>query len=322
MYSVHQTEPAGEKTVQEKGVEVVVASSLPRSGSTLLAQILSSANNSVLFFEPLSHYHKVPCFRNGSCVPGFIESLFECAFDDTFDAWLKGKGLFVEYYHPAVARCFQWPREGSSVCRRRLDLRALCRGARVKVVKVIRSRLAWLAALLEAPHIKVIHLTRDPRGALPSISRMGWNASPSRRCADLNADLDSYASLRARHPGRIIQVSLEELSLNPVAATRTLFRFLSGSSLLEESTQAFLAEHTNASHAWPNEANMDTHRNSAREAEAWRTRVPARQLRALEQEPQCRAATARLGRGLVHAPRNIASSAVRLQGTTTRVPKA
>lgn len=298
MYSVHHSILVGEKTVEEKGLEVVVVSSMPRSGSTLLAQILASTNNSVLFFEPLSLYRKVPCFQNGSCVPRFIESLFECTFDDKFDTWLKGKGMFVDYYHPSVARCFQWPREGSSMCRRQLDLRALCGRASIKVVKLIRARLAWMTALLDTSRVKIIHLTRDPRGALASISRMGWNASPSRRCADLNADLDTYVSLRSRHPRRVIQVSLEELSSNPAKATQTVFHFLFGSSVLGETTQLFLSEHTNASHAWPNEGNMDTHRNSPREAETWRRKVSARQLHAVEQEPRCRTAIARLG----HAP--------------------
>lgn len=308
-----------EKHGKEGEVEVAVVSSMPRSGSTLLAQILASPSNSVLFFEPLSYYHKVPCFQNGSCVANSIKALFDCVFDDQFDAWLKEKDLFVEYYHPSVARCFLWPRVGSSACRRQLDLRALCRGARVKVVKVIRSRLSWLETLLDSSRVKIIHLTRDPRGALASISRMGWKSNPSRRCADLNADLDSYASLSARYPGRINQVSLEELSQNPVEVTRNLFHFLSKDSVIGEPTKKFLSEHTNASHAWPNEGNMDTHRNSAQELEAWRVSVTERQLLSVEQDPQCRAAITRLGHILFHTVENARNFSVYLRGTTTTI---
>lgn len=306
---------------EEKRVEVVVISSLPRSGSTLLAQILAKPNNAVLFFEPLSHYQKVPCFRDGSCVADFMASLFRCTFDDKFDAWLKGKGLFVGYYHSFVERCFQWPKEGSTTCRRRLDLRALCRGARVKVVKVIRSRLAWLEALLNGKsNVKIIYLTRDPRGSLVSISRMGWDSLPARRCAALVADLDAYSSLRASHPDRIIRLSLEEFSQYPFQTTQRLFHFLYGSAVLDDSTRRFVFEHTNASRAWPNYGNMDTHRNSARELESWRKSMTSRQLLEVEQEQLCREAITRLGHTLFTTLDNATNFNISLYLNTSTVP--
>lgn len=296
-------------------------SSLPRSGSTLLAQILSISNNSVLFFEPLSHYQKVPCFQDGSCIPDFMSSLFGCTFDNKFDAWLKGKGLFVGYYHPFVDRCFQWPKEGSTACRRRLDLRSLCRSARVKVIKVIRSRLAWLAALLNGKsNVKIIYLTRDPRGSLVSISRMGWDSHPFRRCAALIADLDAYSSLHTSHPKRIIRLSLEEFSLNPFQTTQRIFHFVYGSSVLDDSVRNFLSEHTNASRTWPNYGNMDTHRSSAQDLESWRKSVTNRQLRAVEQEQLCRVAITRLGHTLFTTLENTRNLSISLHLKTTTVP--
>ncbi|XP_063883001.1 uncharacterized protein LOC135112516 [Scylla paramamosain] len=312
--------PADEANWKKKVVEVVVVSSLPRSGSTLLAQVIAAANNSVLFFEPLARYQKVPCFKNGSCITDFVSSLFYCTFDDKFDVWLKGKGLFIGYYHPSVDRCFQWPREGSSTCRRRLDLRALCRGASVKVVKVIRSRLAWLAALLNRSNVKIIYLTRDPRASLASINRMGWDSLPSRRCAALTADLDAYTSLRVSHPDRITRLSLEEFSRNPIHTTQRIFDFLLGSSVLNDSVRRFLWEHTNTSRSWPNDGNMDTHRSSMREVEAWRGSVTRSQLREVEAEPACRAAITRLGHALFNTLENARNSSISLHLKTTTVP--
>lgn len=311
---------ADEVSWKEEVVEVVVVSSLPRSGSTLLAQLITAADNTVLFFEPLARYQKVPCFKNGSCVTDFMSSLFRCTFDDKFDVWLKGKGLFIGYYHPSVQRCFQWPKEGSSTCRRRLDLRALCRGANVKVVKVIRSRLAWLAALLDRSNVKIIYLTRDPRASLASISRMGWDSFPSRRCAALAADLDAYTALRASHPNRITRLSLEEFSRSPVQTTQRIFDFLHGISTFGDSVQRFLREHTNASRVWSNDGNMDTHRNSVREAEAWRGSVTLRQLREVEGEPACQAAITRLGHALFNTLENARNSSFSLHSETTTVP--
>ena len=298
-----------------------MVSSLPRSGSTLLAQIIATPKNSVLFFEPLSHYQKVPCFQDGSCVGDFIASLFQCAFDNKFDAWLKGKDLFVGYYHPSVDRCFQWPKEGSSTCRRRLNLKALCRGARVKVVKVIRSRLGWLTALLNSKsNVKIIYLTRDPRGSLESISRMGWDSHPSRHCSALIADLNAYHTLHASHPKRIIHLSLEEFSLKPFETTQRIFNFLHGSSVLDDTIQRFLSEHTNASRVWSNDGNMDTHRSSAQELESWRKSITSRQLRAVEQEQACQAAITRLGHTLFTTLKNARNFSISLHSKVTTLP--
>ncbi|KAG0719399.1 hypothetical protein GWK47_007283 [Chionoecetes opilio] len=162
-------------------------------------------------------------------------------------------------------------------------------------------------------NVKIIYLTRDPRGSLVSMNRMGWDSQPARRCAALITDMNAYTSLHASHPQRIIHLSLQQFSLKPFETTQRIYSFIYGSSVLNESIQRFLSEHTNASHAWPNDGNMETHRSSVHNAETWRQSISRRHLRAVEQEQACREAIKRLGHVLFTTLENARNSSINLQ---------
>lgn len=277
---------------------IVLLSSLPRSGSTMVAELLSSSmSNAVLFFEPLSIHRKELGFQNGSCVADFIKELSDCSFERDFEVWLKDKSLFLQYFHPEVLRCFQKPREGGSACRRKLDLRGLCFGAEVKIAKVIRSRLSWLEDLLrsssETSEVKVVHITRDPRASLNSLSNLGWRRNSASRCLSLESDLNEFEGLVLRYPKRLHHLSLEELSVQPKIVSERLFSFLFGNATLPAMTRRFLESHLYAQ--TPTRGSMSTHKDSRKEYQAWRWRISAEELRDVEEDPACRRTIQRLG---------------------------
>lgn len=312
-----------EKTVKSA---VVVVSSLPRSGSTFLAELLTShhSNGTVLFFEPLMLYQKKLRQHNTSFVEQFLSGLLACDFSSNFEVWLKGKSLFLSYYHPSVERCFRKPAGGGTKCMRRLDLLGVCRQANTRVVKVIRSRLSWLAGLLDDPgalQVKLIHLIRDPRASMTSARKLGWNSDPTVKCTAVYDDLEAYDNLSARYPGRILQVSHESMCLDPLTTTKTIFHFIHGSSNLEPSTVKFLRRHTESSSSSLMSArklmfmydDMDTRRQSWREYDAWRWEISNQQLQMIEKEKVCRDVLERLSHVVFGSIKNARNASVSLQ---------
>lgn len=297
-------------------LQVLLLSSIPRSGSTLLAELLATTHhNSVLFFEPLSNHRKNPCYQDGSCVKDLLKSLFQCTYEQDFENWLKGKGLFLKYYHSSVRRCFQRPREGGGACRRELALRSLCQNATVRIAKVIRSRLSWLEGLLNDTllQVKIVHLLRDPRASLTSIKQLGWKSEPLLRCQALEKDIQEYNELLIKYPSKVISFTQESFSVDPVATTRDLHMFLYGNDILGTTTHQYLKEHMKASGSrrLPGDT-MDTHRNSREEHQAWRWKITGRLLKETEGEAACRAVITQMGHTLFGSLQNCRNSSYSL----------
>ncbi|KAK8746971.1 hypothetical protein OTU49_016926 [Cherax quadricarinatus] len=291
-------------------LHVLLFSSLPRSGSTVVAELLATHPNSVLFFEPLSSQKKNPCARDGSCVASFLTRLFKCTFDQNFENWLKGKGLFLKYFNPTTRQCIERPWEGGSACRHKLHLNVMCKNASVRIVKVIRSRLPWLVNLLNntSLNVKIIHLIRDPRGSLNSMQRLNWNSKPSLRCGNLEDDMREYNKLLKKYPTKVKMINLEMFSVDPYSTTSDIHKFLYGSPGLEERTLQYLKEHTRARKTLFFVDNMDTHKNSSREYQAWRWRITSQLLRETEEELACSYVINELGHamfGSLHNARNL-----------------
>ncbi|KAG7158914.1 carbohydrate sulfotransferase 5-like [Homarus americanus] len=294
--------------------QVLILSSLPRSGSTLVAELLATHHNSVLFFEPLSNPQMKPCLLNGTCVKEYISSIFKCTYERNFENWLKGKGLFLKYFHSSVSRCFGRPKEGGGACRRKLDLRSLCQNASIRIVKVIRSRLSWLEGLLNdtSLKIKIIHLVRDPRGSLTSIKNLGWNSKPSIRCSALQDDMCRYNNLLKKYPAKLTRLRLERLSMDPYGTVSDIYAFLYDGATLSKVTLQFLMEHMSATDTQPSGDNMDTQKNSLKEYQSWRWKITSELLKETEKEPACRATITQLGHVLFGSLHNARNSSIAL----------
>lgn len=267
---------------------VLVLSSSPRGGSTLLTDLLSAVQGSVVVFEPLWLIEKTKCFHDMACINQYLSDVLSCRFTSDFEDWLKSKNLFFHFFSPEARRCLLLGVPAKKqACLKAMDLRERCRSAPVVVVKVIRARLAWMMKFLEDPHLnlKVIHLTRDPRGSINSISRFGWNADPYLRCSDLQDDMQIYKKLRQVFPSTVTQVHYEQLCLRPLETTKDILSFLFGNATLPASIRDFVEQHMLNSKG--NGGNMSTFKNSTAEFEAWRYKISEKWLKAIEAEPVC-----------------------------------
>ncbi|KAK7086005.1 hypothetical protein SK128_015747 [Halocaridina rubra] len=262
-------------------LSILLLSSLARSGSTMFSELLSTGNDSVLFFEPLWDQMNKPCFQNGSCVSNFISNIFNCSYENEFEDWLIHKTLFFHYYHPKAKTC------ASVKCQRHFDMRGLCQNATTRIVKVIRSRLSWVKELLSDPqlNVKIIYLTRDPRGSISSIENIGWDATPKIKCGDLLEDMEEFDALHKLFPYKIKSVSLEALSLYQIDIAKDIYLFLYGTSDLPQETRDFIELHMNAETDFGN--NMDTRKNSSVEYQAWRLKILESTLAKIESETLC-----------------------------------
>ena len=273
---------------------VLVLSSMPRSGSTLLTELLATIQDSVVMFEPLWYIEKNRCYQNETCVQEYMADVFSCTFKDDFENWLKSKGMFFHYFNEQARHCLHRG-EGKDTCLKEMDLRALCKGAPVLVVKVVRGRMAWMHTMLHdsSINLKVIHLTRDPRGSLNSIANFGWNKDPHSRCSDLEDDLLTYDKMRQVFPSKVMQVRYENLSLTPQSTTSHIFSFLFGNPMLPDPVTTFLKQHmlTDTKKG----GNMSTFKNSTEAFQAWRFKISDEHLKTVEAEPTCLRSIQRMG---------------------------
>ncbi|KAG0728297.1 Carbohydrate sulfotransferase 3 [Chionoecetes opilio] len=277
---------------------VLVLSSMPRGGSTLLVELLSTIQESVVLFEPLWFIEKIKCFEDEACLTTYLADVFSCSFKEDFETWLKGKGLFFHYFNEQARHCLAEKNEAKATCLKDMNLRALCAAAPVVLVKVIRARLALLHNMLEDTliNLKVIHLTRDPRGSLNSIVRFGWNSDPQSRCGDLEDDLKTFEKVRQVFPSRVMQVRYEQLCLAPEATTRDIFSFLYANATLPGPVSGFLAQHMLS--GVKKKGNMSTFKNSTQEFQAWRLKISENQLKVIEKEPTCQWSIKHMGHAL------------------------
>lgn len=266
---------------------VLVLSSMPRGGSTLLTELLSSVQDSVTFFEPLWHIEKTKCYEDEECTTRYLADVFSCSFKQEFEDWFKAKSMFFHYFSPQARQCQKKRGEANIACLKGMNLRMLCETAPLVVVKVIRARLAWLHNMLEDSliNLKVIHLTRDPRGSLSSIIKFGWDSDPYSRCSGLKDDLDTYEKVRELFPSKVMQVRYEHLCLTPEDTTKGIFRFLYGNATLPSQVTSFLQEHMLSGAR--KGGNMSTFKNSSQEYQAWRYKIKDKYLKAIEAEPTC-----------------------------------
>lgn len=293
----HNEVPTEEKRVQPRLPEVpqppvgplvvVVLSSTPRGGSTLLTDLLSSLQGSVVVFEPLWLIEKTECYHDMACTSQYLSDVFSCRYKSDFEDWLKNKPLFFHFFSPEARSCLGMTEEKKQACLNAMDLRERCRSAPLVVVKVIRARLAWMMKFLEDPqlNLKVIHLTRDPRGSINAITRFGWNGNPHLRCSDLQDDMEIYEKLRQVFPRTVTQVHYEQLCLRPQETTKDILSFLFGNATLSASVSAFLEQHMLGSRKIG--GNMSTTKNSSAEFDAWRYKISEQLLKTVEAEPVC-----------------------------------
>lgn len=286
----------------ENPLFVLILSSLPRSGSTMLSEALSSLPGSVLFFEPLWIQEKTSCIHDEDCVADFLMDAFRCTYGESFEAWLRSKHLFFNFFHPDVRKCVRKGKGKNKECFSQIDVRALCRGAPVRLTKVIRSKLVFLEKYVrDADNFKVIYLTRDPRGSLNSIAKFKtWNQDPHERCEGLEDDLAAYEIFSEIYPSKVLHVKYEDFCLHPENKTSEIMSFLTGNHTIPQELRDYLAEHMSKRRG---NRNMSTFKDSRKEFQAWRSKIPEDLLKKVESEPACASSVLKMGHRLFKSVR-------------------
>ncbi|XP_042874665.1 uncharacterized protein LOC122254869 [Penaeus japonicus] len=199
---------------------VLLLSSVGRSGSSFLGEVLASQGRNIYFYEPL---RVMPERERADRALALAElrRYFHCEIRDEFLGWTKDPHTAAR--HPVTKGKARGQVSAG-------DVRRHCRREPLRIVKTIRTRLAWAQELLEDEELrlKVIHLVRDPRGNAVSMAAVNWNKGIADTCSAVLQDLQLKEEMQRKYPDRYFYVKYEEYCVDPYGKTREILRFLRG----------------------------------------------------------------------------------------------
>lgn len=232
-----------------------------RSGSSLTADIIRVNHGDFYIFEPLHgliefsvKQNRSISFLNGteqrlSYNDTVIEKLktemmlnwFTCNFQDIDLNSLYNE--FIHIYtpeHDLYFNCTRQDRSNDSSLAMNIApcisiLQKACVEANSRMYKTIRLHTASVGYLLKRlPSLKVIHLVRDPRAILHS--QLIGNLTQSNRnhfrsfsrlfCGKMLEDIRNVKLLTVKYQGRIQRLVYENLALNPIEVSKSIYNFL------------------------------------------------------------------------------------------------
>lgn len=159
---------------------VIVSSSMPRSGSSFLGELMTVPNpSSFYFFEPLSTMDELTLTKKKYLQ--MIKAMFACDFSTL--NFTGPKNIYNVLRHPSVARC-RSDRGPSCKMPTTEHMEHLCKKTKLRVIKTIRIPLNFLEDLINDPeeNVKVIHLVRDPRASLLSANKLDFKLNQKLVC--------------------------------------------------------------------------------------------------------------------------------------------
>ncbi|XP_037792944.1 carbohydrate sulfotransferase 5-like [Penaeus monodon] len=280
------TTNTGATEASPKGHKILVLSTVGRSGSSFLGELIAQLPDSLYFFEPMMYNAKATTEGvNARVTWDLLKNIFSCRFDHDWQVFARSRSLVRK---KGGRPCAGSRSEGAGAC-----LRELCLNQTNIVVKVIRMRVSWLADLLlqSGPELKVVHLVRDPRATFRS-SRM-FVQTQKDYTALCPRILETFAYDAHKELFVATSVKYEDLCLDPEGVVTDLWRFLSGArkAALPPAWALYLAEHTDGANKKGNA--YSTWRDTRKEAEAWRQEIGESLLLAVEEH--CGGAIALLG---------------------------
>jgi len=203
-----------------------------RSGSSFLGDLLQQADNSFYFFEPLRYLtldQRISEQNKGKAF-AVIESLVRC----NFTKLVQNLG-WSDFRFTLRSKQFtnnSWVRNASLILNIEQGER-MCRHASRYVFKFTRLHMEHLDGLLQRLHesvIKVIYLTRDPRGISNSRHKERWCQekckSIKQLCYEMADDLLQFDFLKKKYPRRLFNVRFEDLALRPFSTSELMFNQL------------------------------------------------------------------------------------------------
>lgn len=254
---------------------VLLLSSMGRSGSSFLGGLLNSQPGAFYIFEPL---HRLEAWRLVSDVMArqTFKQIVKCNFTGTLLDGLASEPDFA-IRTPSAYSCRLTKK--NQTCFDAKKLKTACNKLPIKIIKTIRTRVAWLEPLLRDPeaNLMVIHLVRDPRPSIISAIEREWNIKPERKCKELEDDLISGLQLDKALPGRYMTVRYEDLCEDPYKMARIIFSFL-GYKKLPLSTLSFLEKSTAKSDG----KTYGIQRDTTKQQQKWRQEITEEQLQGIE----------------------------------------
>ncbi|XP_037792739.1 carbohydrate sulfotransferase 3-like isoform X1 [Penaeus monodon] len=281
------------------GAIVLVLSSVGRSGSSFLGELIAQLPNTFYNFEPLHFYDRS---TREAVTPRLawdtVKALSSCRLEKD---WLR-----------ATARRGLLRSEAGTICQTVDAGEAarcagdFCRNRTRLVLKTIRMRVSWLPELLLhfGSGMKVVHLVRDPRASFRScITYASSQKDHARYCPLILEDLFMVDTVRRLFPRSLTSVKYEDLCLDAEGVATDLWRFISEDSeaALPPSWSGYIQDHTTPSKA--SRGPYQTRRDSQKEAEQWRQEIDEELL--LGVEKSCGDVIDLLGHNKFHSLANV-----------------
>lgn len=296
--------------VNPNNVTKIIILTYFRSGSSFFGDLLQQNWKTFYHFEPLHSMTYNSRIGNDNIEKAFdlFNGIFSCNFTELKDymQWVKQPHNQFLFSHNLFLRvtCHSNPK----TCFNPVFVNEVCNRAPVHVMKLTRLHMQHLKAYLEENpdmKIKVVYLTRDPRGIVSSRWSLDWCngtecSDPSVLCHEMSEDLKIFEELRNLKPDNFIKVRYEDITLNPESESRKLFKFLK----LPFSTivQRFLKTHT-VGRRTDDSNPYSTRRNTTSMAFSWRERFTFKQVVGVQQP--CQEVLERLNHSLITSPEQL-----------------
>ncbi|XP_071523145.1 carbohydrate sulfotransferase 4-like isoform X2 [Panulirus ornatus] len=225
-------------------VNILLLSSVGRSGSSFLAELLFQQPSTIYFFEP-ELYFNFKTYKgvtsNASRI--LLDQLYQCKLDKDWVEWARTRNnVFREYDINEDCQ-----NKDTTIFKQCIEDK--CSRKYRKLIKVIKIRLSWVAEMLVNPEnpLKVIYLVRDPRGSFTSLRKANMLQKDFKIwCPRILEDLELVNTFKALFPRDFFFVRYEDLCFDPWGTATKLWQFVSDSKLLPESWSTYLHKHTNS----------------------------------------------------------------------------
>ena len=296
--------------VNPNNVTKIIILTYFRSGSSFFGDLLQQNWKTFYHFEPLHSMTYNSRIGDDKIQQAFdlFNGVFSCNFTELKDymQWVKQPHCQFLFAHNLFLRvtCHSNPK----TCFNPVFVNAVCNRAPVHVMKLTRLHMRHLKTYLEEnPHmnIKVVYLTRDPRGIVSSRWSLDWCngtecSDPNVLCHEMSEDLKIFDELQIQNPSNFIKVRYEDISLNPENESRKLFKFLK--LPFSASVQRFLKTHTVGRRTDDNNP-YSTRRNTTAMANSWRERFTYKQV--VDVQKSCEGVLKDLNYSLITTPKQL-----------------
>lgn len=281
-----------------------------RAGSSFFGDLLQQNWKTFYHFEPLHSMTYNSRIGDDKIDKAFdlFNGIFSCNFTELKDymQWVRQPHNQFLFAHNLFLRvtCHSNPR----TCFNPTFVNAVCHRAPVHVLKLTRLHMRHLKMYLEENpdmKVKVVYLTRDPRGIVSSRWTLDWCngtecSDPNVLCHEMSEDIKIFKELQKENPSDFIKMRYEDISLNPEAESRKLFNFLN--LPFSTSVQRFLKTHTVGRRTDDNNP-YSTRRNTTAMAFSWRERFTYDQV--LDVQESCEEVLKGLNHSLITAPEQL-----------------